>query len=121
MENNLLNEAREIINEVDREMALLFRRRMEAVKMVAEYKIERGLPVLDAKREEAVIARNSELLADADEDLRTAYIKLLRETMAVSRHYQDKMMNGMKVAYSGVEGAFASIAIGKIFPTARRV
>lgn len=121
MENNLLNEAREIINEVDREMALLFRRRMEAVKMVAEYKIERGLPVLDAKREEAVIARNSELLADADEDLRAAYVKLLRETMAVSRHYQDKMMNGMKVAYSGVEGAFASIAIGKIFPTARRV
>jgi chorismate mutase len=64
MENDLLNEAREIINEVDREMALLFRRRMEAVKMVAEYKIERGLPVLDAKREEAVIARNSEFLAE---------------------------------------------------------
>lgn len=121
MENNPLYEAREIINEVDREMALLFRRRMEAVKMVAEYKIARGLPVLDAAREEQVISRNSEYLADADEDLRAAYVKLLRETMAVSRNYQDRMMNGMKVAYSGVEGAFASIAIEKIFPTARRV
>ncbi len=121
MEKNPLLDAREIINETDKEIAALFLRRMEAVKSVALYKKSRGLPVLDAKREEEVIARNSEYLSEADEDIRAAYIKFLRETMAISRHYQDKMLNGMKVAYSGIEGSFASIAIERIFPTAKRV
>lgn len=121
MKKNLLLDAREIINETDKEIAALFLRRMEAVRSVAEYKMSKGLPVLDAKREEEVIARNSEYLSGADEDIRAAYIKFLRETMAISRHYQEKLLSGMKVAYSGVEGSFASIAIEMIFPTAKRV
>ena len=47
-----LEDARKIINEVDRAMAELFVKRMEAVETVAAYKKERGLPVLDAAREE---------------------------------------------------------------------
>ena len=38
-----LEQARGIINEVDKEMARLFVRRMEAVAMVAEYKKAHGL------------------------------------------------------------------------------
>ena len=57
--DNKLTDARRIINEVDREMAELFARRMEAAKLVAEYKKERGLPVLDPAREEEVILKNS--------------------------------------------------------------
>ena len=121
MEKNPLLDAREIINETDKKIAELFLRRMEAVKSVAEYKMSKGLPVLDSKREEEVIARNSEYLLGADEDIRSAYVKFLRETMAISRHYQDKLISGTKIAYSGVEGSFASIAIETIFPTARRV
>ena len=118
---NKLKEAREIINEVDREMAALFCRRMEASKLVAEYKKERGLPVLDPVREEEVIRRNSEYVAQEDEAVRASYVNFLRETMAVSRHYQTRLLEGMRVAYSGVEGAFASIAAKKIFPSAQRV
>ena len=44
---DLLKEARETINRVDSEMARLFEERMDAVRKVAEYKAERGLPVLD--------------------------------------------------------------------------
>ena len=55
-----LNEARAIINEVDKEMAELFRRRMEAARMVGEYKMARGLPVLDEKREDELVRRNAE-------------------------------------------------------------
>ena len=45
----------------------------------------------------------------------------LKHLMAVSRAYQYRMQNGLKVAYSGVEGAFAHIAAGRIFPESNRV
>ena len=59
---DLLNEAREIINEVDREMAKLFERRMRAAEMVAEYKKINGMPILDTIREEQVIQRNANMV-----------------------------------------------------------
>ena len=118
---NKLESARKIINEVDEKMAELFCRRMEASKLVAEYKQEHGLPVLDPIREEQVIRKNSEYVAHMDENVRASYVGFLREVMSVSRHYQSRLLDGMRVAYSGVEGAFASIATKKIFPTAQRV
>ena len=54
---NKLEEARKIINEVDAQMAELFLRRMEAARMVSEYKREHCLPILDATREAQVIAQ----------------------------------------------------------------
>ena len=60
-EQTKLEKARSIIDEVDRKMAELFARRMEAVKLVAEHKSERGLPIFDEKREEQVIRKNSAL------------------------------------------------------------
>ena len=118
---NKLEKARQIINEVDKEMAELFCRRMEASKLVAEHKKEHGLPILDPVREEAVIRQNSQYLDGQPEEVRACYVNFLRETMAVSRHYQSRLMEGMKVAYSGTEGAFASIAAAKMFPSATRV
>jgi chorismate mutase/prephenate dehydratase len=41
--------------------------------------------------------------------------------MAISRAYQSRLLEGMKAAYCGTEGAFAHIATGKLFPTAQRV
>ena len=58
-QKTLLEEARETINRVDREMARLFEERMSAVRKVAEYKMARGLQVLDPEREKQVIERNS--------------------------------------------------------------
>ena len=121
MEDNKLLQARKTIDEADRRMAELFRTRMEAVRLVAEHKIENGLPIFDPVREEQVICKNSAYLEDAEPELRECYIKFLRETMAVSRHYQTRLMEGMRVAYSGSEGAFAHIAAGRIFPSAQRI
>ena len=116
-----LSLARKTIDEADKKMAELFRERMEAVRLVAEYKKEKGLPIFDPEREEQVIRKNSAYLDGADEEIRESYVKFLRETMAVSRHYQSRMLDGMKIAYSGNEGAFAHIAAGKIFPSAKRM
>ena len=84
-----LETAREIIDSVDRKMAELFARRMEAVKLVAEHKAERGLPIFDEKREEQVIRKNSAFLAYESEAVRTAYLDFLRDTMGISKKYQE--------------------------------
>ena len=116
---DLLEQARGIINEVDSEMAKLFVRRMEAAAMVAEYKKAHGLPVLDTIREEQVIRRGSARVED--DELRAYYVNFIRNNMELSRAYQHKLLEGMRVAYSGTEGAFAHIATGKLFPTAQRI
>lgn len=108
-----LSKAREEINKVDKEMANLFCRRMQAVKDVAEYKKERGLPILDKEREEAVIEKNSGLVLD--EELRSYYINFLRYNMELSRNFQGKLNDGIKVAFAGVKGAFAFVAAKKVF------
>ncbi len=114
-----LVEARKIINEVDSQMAQLFVKRMRAAEMVYEHKKEFGLPILDPKREAAVIEKNT---AQVEDDvLKGYYIDYLRHLMSISRAYQYRMQNGLKVAYSGVEGAFAHIAAGRIFPESNRI
>jgi len=117
--SNKLDEARKIINETDKKMAELFIKRMEAAEMVYEHKKEYGLPIFDKKREEEVIGKNSSLIED--EVLRGYYIDYLKNVMDISKAYQYRMQNGLKVAYSGVEGAFAHIAAGRIFPNCERI
>lgn len=114
-----LEESRKIINQVDNEMAELFVKRMQAVKSIADYKKEHGLPIYDAKREEELINVNSEKIEDLE--IRPYYVNFLKNNMQVSRSYQSMIMEGMRVAYSGTEGAFAHIATNKLFPTAKKI
>ena len=116
---NLLEEARKIINDVDAQLAELFVKRMRAAEMVYEYKKKMGLPILDQARETAVIERNTKRIED--EVLKGYYIDYLKNVMSISRAYQYRMQNGLKVAYSGVEGACAHIAAGRIFPESQRI
>ena len=109
-----LQKARKTINETDKAMAELFCRRMEAVREVAEYKKERGLTVFDAAREAEVIEKNAAYVED--EALRSYYLLFLQSTMDLSKRYQHSLLEGARVAYSGVEGAFAHIAASRIFP-----
>lgn len=111
---NKLDDARKIISDVDAQMAELFVKRMRAVETVCEHKMEFGLPILDQKREDEVVERNAALVED--EVLKGYYIDYIKHLMSVSRAYQSRMQSGLRVAYSGVEGAFAHIAAGRIFP-----
>ena len=116
---NSLDEARKIINDVDAKMAELFCIRMRASETVCAYKKAHGLQILDAEREAEVIRRNAENVQD--KTIREYYVRFLSETMALSRAYQESLLNGMKVAYSGTEGAFAHIACRKLFPSAQKI
>ena len=116
---SMLEEARKTINEVDSKMAELFVTRMRAVEQVYAYKKKFGLPILDSARENTVIEKNAELIED--EILKGYYIDYIKNMMSISRAYQYRMQKGLKIAYSGVEGAFAHIAAGRIFPEGNRV
>ena len=111
-----LDDARIKINEIDEQMAKLFEERMKAASEIAAYKLECGLPVFDAEREKALIEKNSSYIND--DTIKEYYISFLKEEMNISKKYQTRLMSGIKVAYCGVEGAFAHIAAKKMFPDA---
>jgi chorismate mutase/prephenate dehydratase len=111
--------ARQRINQIDAQMAQLFAERMDAVRQVAEYKKAAGIPVLDAAREAEVIERNAARIAD--DRLRAYYVSYLTYNMELSRKYQHALLEGQRVAFSGVPGAFADIAACRIFPDGVRV
>jgi chorismate mutase/prephenate dehydratase len=81
-----LHEIREEIRQIDEEMAELFVRRMEAVRKVAAYKNQRGLPVLDREQESRVIQGRSALIKDPE--LQPFYREFLQETMDISKRWQ---------------------------------
>lgn len=114
-----LDDARIVINRVDEQMAKLFEERMKASKEVAEFKKENALSIFDSAREKELIERNSGFISDPL--IREYYVNFLKEVMNESKNYQGRIINGMKVAYSGVEGAFAYIASKRMYPTATLV
>lgn len=109
-----LSETRKRIEEIDRQMAELFCRRMRAAADVAEYKRAHGLPVFDGGREAALLEAGTSYI---DDPALVLYYKLFEQSlMDVSKQYQKRLLSGMRVAYCGVPGAFASIAARRIFP-----
>ncbi len=114
-----LDKAREIINRVDKEMGALFQQRMDAVRMVARYKKENGLPIENTARESAVIENNVKNITD--DDYKSYYTNFLKNNMELAKSFQHRLLDGMRVAFSGVNGAFADIAAKRIFPDSNRV
>ena len=96
-----LEKAREVINEVDAQMAQLFEKRMDAAKAVAAYKKEHGLPIFDERRERELLRKNTEYIEDAV--LKEYYINFQKNVMEVSKRYQARLQSGIRVAYSGIK------------------
>ena len=95
--NNKLEEARKIINEIDKEMISLYIKRMQAVRMVAEYKLENGLPVLDSSRESVLKANN--LVELDDKELEKYYLEFFEGVLESSKDFQKELIekyNGKK-------------------------
>ncbi len=95
---DLLKEARKIIDEVDGEMAQLFEKRMNAVRLVAEFKLAHKLPVLDAAREKEVIARNVARIET--EEFKPYFEQFLIAQMAISRAMQKEWIEKAEKAKS---------------------
>lgn len=111
-----LDSARVEIARIDEEMARLFEKRMQEVSRVAAFKKEKGLPVRDPGREEALLSRCRSLIQDPE--IEGHYVEFLRHVIDVSCGYQESLIHGRAVAYCGVEGAYAHIAARRLFPEA---
>lgn len=112
-----LEKAREAIDTVDARMAALFEERMRAVEAVVQYKMEHGLPVLDASREQAVLDKNRKYIQDPR--YVEGYLTFQKEVMALSRQYQQAKLAADVVAFQGAEGAFSHMSCKRLFPGAR--
>lgn len=111
---NELEDIRDDINQIDDYMRDLFEKRMASVERLAKYKKEHGLPVYDEKQEEKIMKHNTSLLKNSE--IAPYYISFINNVMTESDKYQQRLNEGMKVAYNGEEGAFAHIAAKRIFP-----
>lgn len=116
---NDLELARTEINKIDEEMAHLFEQRMKICRIIADYKKAHGLSIHDPAREAALIQRSRSHIQDSD--VESYYVRFLKKMMELSCQYQSKLINGMKIAYCGVEGAYAYIAAKKMFPDAELI
>ncbi|MCM1130276.1 MAG: chorismate mutase [Roseburia sp.] len=81
-----LDDARMKINQIDEAMLKLFEERMQAVLMVAEYKLENHLPILDASREQSIIDKNVSMLND--KELESYYRVFFEGVLTSSKKYQ---------------------------------
>lgn len=109
-----IEKARKIINGADEKIAECFTERMRAVEKIFEYKKEHGLPIYDEKRESELLEKNAQYIKD--ETLRGYYIEFQKNVMEISKKYQSYLQSGVKIAYSGIKGAFAHIAASKLYP-----
>ncbi len=90
---NELAAARLQINAIDKELAHLFEKRMQAVKQVVQYKHQHQLAIFDASREEEVLVRNTALIND--ENLKKYYKKYCLMQMDISKEYQEEILKNL--------------------------
>ena len=72
-----LKDYREQLDQIDDQLAALFKRRMETVKQVADYKKEHNTPVLAAGRERDILYRVTGLCGEELQE----YTKILYSTL----------------------------------------
>lgn len=130
-----MDELRARIDDIDDEIARLFRRRMEIVSQIADEKAKTGLPVKSYAREREILYRVTGIVGGELEN----YAKTLFNTIFdLSRNYQDYRLRGGKsalreqilkaaaetekkfpsravVACQGVEGAYSQKVCERLF------
>lgn len=128
-----LKPIRDEIDSIDEQLLQLFVKRMDCSKRVAEYKLENGLPVFNAEREEAILEKVESSAGEYGKCARQLYSSL----MGISRSIQHNMLgsgqkikneilcardeapflsDSVRVACFGAEGSYASKATGIVFP-----
>ena len=87
-----LQELREEIDRLDTVLLDTFLKRMKVSEAVAEYKMEHQLEILNAKREQEVIAKVREQSGDMADYVQELFEKI----MEISRNRQQELMKETK-------------------------
>ena len=109
-----LERNRQMIDEIDTQIAQLYEKRMDAVTAVLQYKKENQLPILDTTREKEVIQKARARIQNPD--YANAYEEFIIAMMKNSRDYQQTLLSTDIVAYAGIKGSFAQMAAYHLFP-----
>jgi monofunctional chorismate mutase len=88
---NNLDEARIKINEIDKQLIDLFKKRMELSKEIGLYKFDNNLPILDEAREE--LLKKKDLILLDDKNLEKYYLMFLEGVLNSSKEYQKDIIN----------------------------
>ncbi len=129
-----MDDYRNQINEIDRELVKLYTERMEVVKQIGNYKKENDLPIKDSRRERDLLDKIVEMAGEEyDNDLRSLYSVIFELSRSRQRKIMDKpselslrMDEAVKntenlfpekanVACQGTEGAYSQAAAEKLF------
>lgn len=119
-----LQQIRNQLDKIDKEIVNLFEERMHLCADVAEFKIENGKPVYDGVREKQKLEAVRAMAEDGFQ--KQAVEELFTQMMTISRRYQYKLLaehgmtaktdfravkalplKGVRVVYQGVEGAYS--------------
>ncbi len=84
-----LEHLRKDIDDIDRELVVLFEKRMETVLKIGEYKGKRNIPILDSSREEEVISKSVGYLRN--ESFKNYLKEFLINLMEISKKLQKRM------------------------------
>jgi chorismate mutase/prephenate dehydratase len=126
-----IDDYRNRIDKIDKEITRLFEERMDIVIKVGEYKKQNNLPIFNKAREEEVIAKNIEYLNNKDyaEELKNFFVNI----MDIAKGLEDKKIvedtsitntcklenrsekDNIKVGFYGVAGSFSEEAMIKHF------
>ena len=80
-----LQEIRLRLDAIDAELSALREKRRETVTLVAAYKKERGMPILDAAREEKILEKVRERVG---QEIAPYAAEVYRKILEMSRAYQ---------------------------------
>ena len=130
-----LKPIRDEIDQIDKQLIELFTRRMECSKKVAQYKLENGMKIFNAEREQQVLDSVAEKAGEYSGSAKLLYSTI----MELSRALQHDMLGSgnklknrivaaqrnlpfqsdkVRVACFGVSGTYAHMAAKKVFPNA---
>ena len=88
---NELENLREKIDAIDKEMIALFEKRMDIVADIAAYKIKNNLPVLNQNREDIVISKVKAIVKN--KDYTDSAIDFIKDIMEISKKFQQKIIS----------------------------
>lgn len=88
---NELENLREKIDAIDKEMIALFEKRMDIVADIAAYKIKNNLPILNQNREDIVISKVKAIVKN--KDYTDSAIDFITDIMEISKKFQQKIIS----------------------------
>lgn len=88
---NELENLRERIDTIDKELIALFEERMNVVNDIAEYKIKNNLPILNQNREDIVISKVKAIVKN--NDYTDSAIDFIKDIMEISKKFQQKIIS----------------------------